>query len=295
MSGPTDPPLLTPEAAQAAPTWRAAYSDRTAALMAAFAELAYTPFEGGVAGLAQMRAQLAAGGFDLIATFNASDTQAYLATRPGDFSVLAFRGTTDLADWKTNANAVRGLWHVSPTPMARASGPAVWVHEGFLGAWNAVSRDVRRAVDALPPDVGLYITGHSLGGALAQIAAAALERDSLAACYTFGSPRVATAGFDEAVKCPHYRVVNDWDLVPGAPLASPWGYQHGGDPRLLPGGSASAAIAVLRRDRGPVARIAADLAAAAVALVTHRLAVIDEHMIWAYRAKLEAIAKARAP
>ena len=71
-----------------------------------------------------------------------------------------------------------------------------------------------------------YITGHSLGGALAQIASAALNRDNLAACYTFGSPPVGTAGLDEQVKCPHYRVINNWDLVPGLPLGFFRGYRH---------------------------------------------------------------------
>ena len=79
--------------------------------------------------------------------------------------------------------------------------------------------------------LGFYITGHSLGGALAQIAAAALDRDNLAACYTFGSPRVGTAGFDEQVKCPHYRVINNWDLIPGLPLAFFRGYRHNGESR----------------------------------------------------------------
>jgi predicted lipase len=59
----------------------------------------------------------------------------------------------------------------------------------------------------------------------------------LAACYTFGSPRVGTGDFDRQVKCPHYRVINNWDLVPSVPL--PWfrGYRHTGDPRLLTPGT----------------------------------------------------------
>ena len=74
------------------------------------------------------------------------------------------------------------------------------------------------ALAKVPPDLGIYITGHSLGGALAQISAAALSKnDNVAACYTFGSPRVATLRFDTEVKCPHYRVIDNWDLVPGVP------------------------------------------------------------------------------
>ena len=85
----------------------------------------------------------------------------------------------------------------------------------------------------MPSTLGFYITGHSLGGALAQIASAALIRDNLATCYTFGSPRVGTAGFDEQVKCPHYRVINNWDLVPGLPLTFFRGYRPINDDHMI--------------------------------------------------------------
>ena len=128
-----------------------------------------------------------------------------------------------------------------------------------------------------------------MGGALAQIASAVLERDNLAACYTFGSPRVGTRGFDQQVKCPHYRVVNNWDLVPSLPL--PWfrGYCHTGDPRLLTPGTEWA----LRRDR--YTSFALDVwALVVVTLVTRKLLINDDHMIWNYRRQLEAVAAARS-
>ena len=112
------------------------------------------------------------------------------------------------------------------------------VHQGFWDAFHDMGAAIREAVDThtSSPEIGLYITGHSLGGAVAQVASAVLERDNLAACYTYGSPRVGTLNFDHAVKCPHYRGVDNWDLVPGVP--PPWshgGYLHSGDPRLLRG------------------------------------------------------------
>src|SRR5208337_2563710 len=39
-----DPPILSPAQSEAVPTWRAAYSDRTSALMALFCQLAHVPF-----------------------------------------------------------------------------------------------------------------------------------------------------------------------------------------------------------------------------------------------------------
>jgi triacylglycerol lipase len=295
---PHAPPPLSEVDAASAPTWRAAYADRTSALMATFSQLAYVPFEvdqpAPVArqpkaerpdGRQDLAQRLAGGGFQLAAVFNRDDTQAFLAVNPKQFAVLAFRGTTDLADWVTNLRAA-----LAPLPGV----PGIRVHAGFLSAFECCRREILEAVDThVPPTLGLYITGHSLGGALAQIASAALDRDNLAACYTFGSPRVGAAGFDRQVKCPHYRVVNNWDLVPGVP--TPWftGYRHTGDPRLLTPNAH--ALEALRRDRNGLARFAVDVVDLIVGLVARRLLVIDDHMIWNYRTQLSAIAEVRAP
>jgi hypothetical protein len=255
------PPSLTPADAAEIPTWRAAYSDRTAALMAAFSQLAYLPFldtqpppaKGSPkllkdGGWDELQDRLSAGGFSLAATFNKDDSQAFLAVNKDEFAVLAFRGTANLGDWAINLNALR-----MPLP----GFPGVQVHRGFWEAFEASNDEIRAAVDLHVPDnLGLYITGHSLGGALAQIASAVLERDNLAACYTFGSPRVGTRNFDRDIKCPHYRLINHWDLVPGVPAPSPWGYQHTGDPRLLTGKQPQEA---LRRDRMFFPRLMVDL------------------------------------
>jgi len=119
-----------------------------------------------------------------------------------------------------------------------------------------------------------------------------LARDNIAACYTFGSPRVGTSKFDRLVKCPHYRVVNSWDLVPGVP--PPWfnGYCHTGDPRLLT--PRSAGQEALRRDRNELARLGVDVWALIMTGVSRSLLVVDDHMIWNYRTQLEAIAMARS-
>jgi hypothetical protein len=181
----------------------------------------------------------------LVSVFNRDDTQAFLAVRDEQFAVLAFRGTANLQDWRINLDAIR-----VPLPGV----PGVTVHRGFLDAFECCRAEIGAAVDAnVPSTLGLYITGHSLGGALAQIASAVLERDNLAACYTFGSPRVGTVGFDLQVKCPHYRVVNNWDLVPGVPWPLFRGYSHTGDPRLLT--PATRGREALRRDRRFFARL----------------------------------------
>ena len=262
---------LAPSQAHAPPTLRVAYSDRTAALMAALCEIAYAA-PGAVAGL------IAPAGFRLLA----AGGRFILAGSP-ELYVLAFRGTEDAADWRVDINAPLVPW-LTPRSTVR-------LHRGFLTAYRADRAAIRDALarHAPPAKVGLYVAGHSLGGALAQIATADLDSDVLAACYTFGSPRVGTRDFDRQVHAPHYRVVNGWDLVPGVP--APWlsGYRHTGDPRLLTGDGLEA----YRRDRSLLARFGVDLLGLAGAAVTRRLPPVADHMIWSYRARLDEIAVTR--
>jgi hypothetical protein len=292
---PQAPPPLTPQDAKSAPTWRAAYSDRTAVLMAKFSQLAYVPFEnlekppegGGEkpekdGGRDQLAALLAGGGFELKEVFNWNYVQAFLAVNKDEFAVLAFRGTANSEDWGINLDAA-----LTPLP----GYPHVRVHSGFWEAFAAQGDRIQAALALhVPVDLGLYISGHSLGGALAQIASAVFERDTLAACYTFGSPRVGTMNFDRQVKCPHYRLVNHWDLVPGVPPPLLRGYQHTGDPRLLVGSRPREA---LRRDRWPWAWLVAQLWALVTWPIRGRFFSIEDHMIWNYRTYLEGVAEAR--
>ena len=63
----------------------------------------------------------------------------------------------------------------------------------------------------------LFITGHSLGGALALLATKLIARDINGACYTFGAPRIANYEYFDGVKTPVYRIVNSADVVPRVP------------------------------------------------------------------------------
>jgi hypothetical protein len=225
------PPKLTPADLEDVPRGRAVYC-----------QLAHLPFEPaqpvrpeGVVGREHLKALLKDAGVDLVTIFNKDKAQAFLAVREGHFAVLAFRGTQgdkELRDVDGNFGRV-------PLP----GGPGITVHGGFLQAFTSCREEIEAAVDdTVPATLGLYITGHSLGGALAQLASVALDRANLWGCYTFGSPRVGTSGFASLVKCPNYRIVNNWDLVPGLPL--PWRrrYRHAGEARLLVPGTREAVV-----------------------------------------------------
>jgi triacylglycerol lipase len=217
------------------PTLRAAYSDRTAALMAYLASFAYRK-DIETRGLTDVPPELNGLGFNRLTVFHndLTDGWAFFA-ESGALIVLAFRGTQSPLNWDTNCQT--RLIHPTGTD-ARLR-----VHQGFYSAFERLSdgvKGIREKMKELetttPANVPIYITGHSLGGALAQIATAVLGNDRLAACYTLGSPRVGHYIFDLWVKPPSYRVINYADIVPLVPIPVPFvmPYRHSGDPRYMP-------------------------------------------------------------
>jgi pimeloyl-ACP methyl ester carboxylesterase len=128
-------------------------------------------------------------------------------------AVLAFRGSdpVTLQTWLTDA-VVRLV--------ERPDYPGR-VHLGFASALRRTWALIEPALDAAG-DRPLFLTGHSMGGALAVLTAARLARAGrpAVATYTFGAPRVGDPAFCAAHALPTYRVVNRLDLVPEVPLAS---------------------------------------------------------------------------
>jgi triacylglycerol lipase len=109
------------------------------------------------------------------------------------------------------------------------------LHIGFEMAaaaiWDVIASALIAARDAGRPVV---ITGHSLGGALAVLAAHRALRDlalTPAAIYTYGMPRVGGADFaqsyNRALGATTYRMVHGADVVPTLPGRSV-GYRHVG-------------------------------------------------------------------
>jgi hypothetical protein len=167
------------------------------------------------------------------------------------------------------------------------------VHEGFDRAFKTLADSgLSQRIDAIKQETHgetpIYITGHSLGGALAQIAAAVFGRDQIAFCYTFGSPRVGNSYFDPWVKPPSYRVVNTADIVPQVPL--PIIYRHSGDPRFLPGRVTSSPY---RFQPNLLMRVGQLFAGLWQFFRAGKILGIDDHNMLQYLSKLDAIARAR--
>ena len=275
------------------PQLRAAYSDRTAALMASLAELAYDyPPAGSAPGAAPVPPRLAELGFHNVAYFHNGlvDGWAFLA-ESADLIAVAFRGTASVANWETNLHAAM----VHPD----ATDPNLRVHEGFFAAFNKLydgesglrarlSQAAAREQDRKP----IYVTGHSLGGALAQIATAVLGTDEFAACYTFGSPRVGNAYFDLWVKPPSYRVMDYADIVPQVPLPVPlvYPYRHSGDARYLPKHPEGSPY---RYEPGLFVRLGQLVIGIIQFFGSWQILGIQDHSVAMYAAKLARIADAR--
>ncbi|MFC1675233.1 lipase family protein [Candidatus Omnitrophota bacterium] len=212
------------------------------------AKLAYIKFEENETKKNELIESLKKANFSLNKVFDCNGTQAFLALREKDkMVILAFRGTEkdSLKDIISDLDA-----RYYKDENGEKS------HKGFLKAFQYVEEEVRKSLDNLT-DCALYITGHSLGGALAMIATHSLNSDNLAACYAFGGPRVGNSEFGDTIKPPIYRVVNDLDPVPFLPPTYLWealrwfaqkfnwekllkfaekmkGYAHHGDLRFLP-------------------------------------------------------------
>jgi triacylglycerol lipase len=140
--------------------------------------------------------------------------------------VVAFRGTDPnlLHNWITDFSA------------AFVPGPVGYVHAGFSAALACVWPDVLQEVDGRQEGRGqaLWVTGHSLGGGLANLAVADLRLSGnrpVNGLYTFGCPRVGDAAFQQAFdqnfRGSAFRFVNQNDPVPRLPTRS-MGYVHAG-------------------------------------------------------------------
>src|SRR6266568_3271397 len=101
----TDIGIFEPDDLKNIPTFRAAYSDRTALLMAKLALRAYTPFNVDEAAFKRFSDELCARGFTSCKPLIDNDigTAGY-AVDGSDIIVIVFRGTEDELDWKTDVN-----------------------------------------------------------------------------------------------------------------------------------------------------------------------------------------------
>lgn len=200
---------------------------RNATFLAVASDLAYMNAEQGAQAFKE---QL---GLDA-ALVNIGNTQVWIGAN-ADHIVVAFRGTEaptsieGLKDW-----FLSDAMNLLVLPEGRlgtdfaAAGVKARFHMGFLNALAAVWDPVLAAVEAemKKAERPLWVTGHSLGGALAMLAAWMFKRRFLNVhqVYTFGAPMIGNAAaseaFDQAFPDKVFRYVNCTDPVPRLPTMS---------------------------------------------------------------------------
>ncbi len=179
------------------------------------------------------KASLAPGQF-----FAGASTQVYAAVADS-YVVIAFRGTEvrDVRDFLIDAIVA----DADVVPSAWPGGGNV--HHGFRSALDEVwvlpggaglSDFLQRAKTGPQGPRTFWFTGHSLGAALATLAAgryaAANVGDGPCGLFTFASPRVGDAAFAEAFAVRNVcRFVNKNDAIPRVPPPS-MGFKHVGNP-----------------------------------------------------------------
>ena len=141
--------------------------------------------------------------------------------------LVVFRGTHTIKNWLHNLRFAKTDADIFPKRAGRA-------HRGFLDMYKSVRKAVFDSVDTLTkqhPDADIYVTGHSLGGALAVLGALDIKvkHPSISlVMINFGAPRVGNKCFsnffgNRVVRS--LRVVNRKDTATMLPPS--WlGYKH---------------------------------------------------------------------
>lgn len=141
--------------------------------------------------------------------------------------IVAFRGSVDTKSWIADLDAPQ---------MAYPKCSGCMVHVGFYKAYQEVSAEIKAQVQKILNKyrtAQIYVTGHSLGGAMAVVASLDLKSTfgKLNQFYTYGQPRVGNQPFADYFASQiteGYRVIHYADIVPHLPPLTLLNYRHGG-------------------------------------------------------------------
>jgi predicted lipase len=140
--------------------------------------------------------------------------------------VLSFRGSSNIQNWIIN---------LSTNMVSYPKCSNCKVHNGFYTAWNQAKSTVNSQIQSLLSlhrGVPIYVTGHSLGGALATLSVPDIKETfgNVASLLTFGQPRVGNKEFATyfGSVIDAHRVVHYADIVPHIPPMS-FGFTHQGN------------------------------------------------------------------
>jgi hypothetical protein len=124
-----------------------------------------------------------------------SDVTGFVATdTTNKLIVISFRGSRSVRNWITNV-----AFPVLPTTICATCNASL----GFWNSWLEAQKPVLAALDTARkqyPDYRVVATGHSLGGALASLAAGYLRsKGTTVDLYTYGAPKIGLAGVSDFI------------------------------------------------------------------------------------------------
>jgi hypothetical protein len=181
----------------------------------------------------------------------ATDTLA-MAAASRECGYVVFRGTRDLRNWMSDLDC---RLRIADCGLGK-------VHDGFERALASVEEELKEAMEGWSGGVKrIFFCGHSLGGALAMLAAGRWEDRrvsggtpdtptgtftlSKAWVYTFGQPRAGNRAwaqwYDGLMRERTFRVVHADDVVPRVPWMLGV-FRHAGHEVFFTGGSRAALV-----------------------------------------------------
>lgn len=161
------------------------------------------------------------------------EMQGYVARTGREECIVAFRGSSNVANYLADADL---LWKSWPSWETKRPCMGCEVHKGFSDAYEDLREEMLSALHELRCQ-RTAVVGHSLGASLATLAAMELRVEfgiPVGPVYLFGAPRVGNRLFAEAFEAAAegqgarpaaWRVIHSLDPVPRIPLAF-MGYQH---------------------------------------------------------------------
>lgn len=189
-----------------------------------------------------------------------------------EYVVYAFTGTNEIGDWLTNIRAF----------------PDDWIggqyHRGFAESFQAIWPELEKVywMKRRQKKRPVFITGHSLGGALATCCAALFNDEDwpYMGLYTFGSPRCvgkhAARVFNIESKDKTFRFQNSSDIVTRMPSRA-MGYRHTGQNMFIDGDG------VIQTDPGTWARFVDFVSVSVNDVLNVELSTIGDHDMPKYR------------
>ncbi len=140
------------------------------------------------------------------------DSDWGIVARKDDISVIAIRGTETQHQWLEDFTAI-----AQPVPSS-----GWFIHRGFDDVWNSIAASLQQAWNTASSNgARVYITGHSLGAAVALIMGV---HHAEAMTWTFAGPAVFSPIHGLPPSANVVRIVNPDDLVPKVPV--PPLYEH---------------------------------------------------------------------